>query len=259
MYRLPERIHPELQKIITKNLLFVFDQVFDIQDGYPDEDFLKITFSDTALDPLADPLAGDTVIQENVKKLSEFIHGLYTELQDPDNEYTFSEIGEYALFHTLLNYSTIWEDMNQDNPASAPSAEYKELIQLVPGSNYNMVFQSPLSAEEKKFVWDFADKEVKSLQEELEGEGDVEEYLHQMKASIILRLICPQLLVTEITACEVPNFLFWDDDFALLDRYGMEGFQAIRQSSTGRMLGLTRNENHTITGSEKHKIDKGEK
>lgn len=232
-----------IRSLLSKELASAFREAFAMEDGDDtlDPDMTDLILGDTPFDPKKNP-GGlfDTPVEDRVIQMIK-------ELEDQDNEYTFSEEGEYILFTVLEYLHEINVDRAYDecDANGTDARDMEEDWDLIP-----MYVSSPFSREEKeeieKFVTDYTDR--------MEAEGCFDtgrgEDREDHKKHLTLALEYPHLLIDYF------DLIFWDKDFTMIDDFGLEGFRQFRRSPMGVGMGLMDvNDMQPVSGSVKFKIN----
>ncbi len=138
--------------------------------------------------------------------------------------YLGDDIIFYHFIIRLEEEFSIWEDM-----------EEKEDRDPV----YDDFWESSLSDEEKTYVEKQADACVKREMAEIFYEMaivDPEEeaqLISQYRTDLIQRICYFPKMLEEVTEDVIPEFLFWDHDFELIDGFGVEAFDRFAEMNHG--------------------------
>lgn len=242
MFRLSQIRNLRLQAIISKEMMNAFEDAFKISSGDTEQVASNIEmFCEEMSIPMNSPLERDLLIYK--------ITGMIQEVADSSSAYTFDEQGDWILSKFLLYYMNRYEfflSLSEDEDASIED-----------------FWESSLTDEDKEFVNSFADDFFDNLiaeiaDDEEDAENLQEEYAEQ-KQLFIDRVTYFPLMAFELTDDVIPEFLFWDRDFLLIEEYGPEKYDEIKNAleKDGNILGLMQVSKNTqfYTGSEKFELN----
>lgn len=242
MFRLSQIKDLRLQEIISKEILNAFEDTFKISSNNRDEIISNIEmFCDDMEIPLKSKLDHDLTIYK--------IMGMIQEVADTKYAYTFDEHGDWIFSKFLLYHLNKYEfflSLTEDDDSSIED-----------------YWESSLTTDDIAYVKEFADNHFAGLAEDIsedeEDAAEIEEEFAEQKALFIDRVTYFPLMAFELTDDVIPEFLFWDRDFYLIDQYGPESFDKLRSEleRVGDPMGLMKaNENTQFyTGSEKFDLN----
>ena len=242
MFRLSQIRNLRLQAIISKEMMNAFEDAFKISSGDTEQIASNIEmFCEEMSIPMNSPLERDLLIYK--------ITGMIQEVADSSSAYTFDEQGDWILSKFLLYY------MNRYEFFLSPSEDEDASIEDF--------WESSLTDEDKEFVNSFADDFFDNLIAEIaddeEDAEDLQEEYAEQKQLFIDRVTYFPLMAFELTDDVIPEFLFWDRDFLLIEEYGPEKYDEIKNAleKDGNILGLMQVSKNTqfYTGSEKFELN----
>ncbi len=229
--------------------MVAFDEVFSIQSADPD--LIAGNIADFCI------AMGIDINSKLEKDLLFYkITGMYNELADEDFQYTFDEHGEWLLSKLLLYMLDSYEGFLQYAEEEEPE-EYADHMPSIED-----FWGTSLSDDDIKYVEKFADDYFTRIEGELfeedEKPEDFQEWLAFQKEMFIERVTYFPMMAFEITDEMTPEFLFWDRDFLLIDQFGKEEFENLKDKTIqeGNRLGFMAVSENTqmYTGSQKHEL-----
>ena len=250
MFRTSDIRDIQLQKIISKEIMNAFEDTFCISSGDAEQISSCIEeFCENMCIPMNSKLEHDLLIYK--------IIGMYSELKDPNYQYTFDEQGEWLLSKLLLYHLSLFESFLE----CAEDNDNKGFEDHEP--SVEDFWDSALTDDDKKYVSEYADRFFDSLIEDIEAdEDDIEDITleyQEMKQLFIDRVTYFPIMAFEITDDVMPEFLFWDRDFLMVEKYGPSNFAAIKEKlqNEGLNMGfMSVNENTMLfTGSERFDLN----
>jgi hypothetical protein len=179
---------------------------------------------------------------------------MYQELCDPNSEYTFDEQGEYLLAK-MLEYQLSQYECYMDSFYDLEDSDENEDAE----PDITGFWNTSLTPDEIKYVKDYANDYFKGLKQDAidEGNNDTSWY-DEMEELFVERISNFPLMAYEITEDVTPEFLFWDTDFLLVEKWGMENFEMIKDiiAKRGSNLGFSGVDENTqlYTGSSKFEL-----
>ena len=237
------------QQIISKELLNGFNQIFMIESK--DTELIQSCFEifcEEAGIEFGSSLEKDLLFYKML--------GMYREIADPDQRYTFDEHGEWFLSKILLTaYERIeaqiesWYDFEEDEDQGEPTID--------------KLWISSLSEDEVQYVRKKAEEYCFNVSEEIlweMGEDTDEDYKkgvisewEKNREDMVRRISYFPLMAEEITDDAEPEVLFWDRDFLFMDEFGPENFNILTKvlNQNGVDSGFSPVDEHTqlLTGS----------
>lgn len=208
MYRLSNIEDKRLQQIITKEIMNGFDDTFQFSSKDADTIAAHIEeFCETNLINIESKFQHDLLIYK--------IIGMYQELADSNNQYTFDEMGEWLFAKILLSMLSRYEfflECSED----ADDALFQD-----GDASIEDFWETSLSEEDIEYVKSFADTYFAEVLSEVFDEDEINEEIEseyeESKQLFIDRATFFPLMAFEITEDVTPEFLFWDRDFLLIE------------------------------------------
>lgn len=191
--------------------------------------------------PMNSQLQHDLLLQK--------ILGMVEEVADSSYCYSFDEEGEWIFAKFLIYHLNKFEfflSLSEDD-----------------GCSIEDYWESSLSEDDLDYVREQADILFETLINDISDSDEMTETLRfeyeEKKMLFIDRVTYFPLMAFEITEDVIPEFLFWDRDFLLVEEKGLEKFpiERVKLSKKGNILGLSQVSENTqfYTGSERFELN----